>query len=267
MWREGKEGMREGKGVYSTFKRKLVTFRRDPLGSSCEKMREWSNRFNQELILEKVRIHINQLCQQWAEHQLRKRGWIHFFEHRPSAALPPDFADLWYLYRTVRKRLPRCILEFGSGCSTIILAQALVDNEGEPTKSGGLLYSLEGDPYWAEVTRRSIPVHLQRVIEIWNSPLLEVEYLGTPAFRYSKVPDVTPDFVYLDGPALTPVRRVACDILDIEDRFRPGLFLVVDGRMENTRFLREHFKKKYLFHYRSFFRNSIFELRPSCNRN
>lgn len=248
-----------GKSACDTFNRKFRNFRKDPLGSCARKLLAWSNRLNPEFAW-KLGIYFRPVYQQWAAHQLRRCGYRNFLALRPLNAIPPDFADLWFLYQSVRSRQPRYILEFGSGCSTIILAQALLDNQGGSPKSRGFLYTLEADPYWADVTIKSIPPHLRGLIEILHSPLLEVEYQGTDAFRYSEIPDVVPDFAYLDGPALTPDRRVAVDLLDIEDRFPTGFYLIVDGRWENTEFLRKHLRKNYLFRYRRLFHNSIFEL-------
>ena len=197
----------------------------------------------------------------WAKHQLERRGYLEFIAHRPAHAYAPDFSDLWFLYKIVRRRKPTWILEFGSGCSTVILAQALWDNERESVeKSSRHVISVDADSYWADATSDYLPDHLRAICRVFYSPLLEVECFGTLAFRHAKVPSVTPDFIYLDGPDLTPERRVAVDVLDIEDRFQPSFYLVVDGRKENTTFLLEHLKRRYVYRYRRQFRNSIFEL-------
>lgn len=73
---------------------------------------------------------------------LQARGYLDFLAKRPPDAIPPEPADLWYLYRLVRRTKPRMILEFGSGCSTVLLAQALFDNTKESERQRGFLYSL-----------------------------------------------------------------------------------------------------------------------------
>ncbi len=231
-------------GLYRVFKRKLNTFRRDPLGSSISKIRRW-----------RLGAH-----SRFSEYQLRKKGYLEFLKQRPANADPPHYNDLWFLYRTVRRRKPSCILEFGSGCSTVILAQALFDNQCESSNNSGYLYSMDSESLWSEVTAKSMPKHLQGLYELWFSPVLEVEFEGTPAFRYSKIPDVTPDLIYLDGPSLTPERQVVVNVLDIEDRLLPGFCLIIDGRVKNTAFFREHLKGRYVFKNRALFANSVFKL-------
>ena len=202
----------------------------------------------------------------WANYQLSKRGYLDFLPSRPPHAYLPDFSDLWFLYKTVRDRKPRCILEFGSGCSTVIMAQALWDSQRESSgKDHGYLYSVDADAYWTNVTTKSVPDHLRAICEVWYSPLLEVEYLGIPAFRHARVPDVVPDFVYLDGPDLTPGRQVVVDVLDIEHRLSPGFSMVVDGRKKNTDFLLKHLRRQYTYKHRRQFHNSVFVLVSWCS--
>lgn len=74
-----------------------------------------------------------------------------FHAKRGAGAFGPDFGDLWFLYNNVRKRQPRIILEFGSGISTICLAQALLDN------GFGTLHSVDGDKKWAASTAKYLP--------------------------------------------------------------------------------------------------------------
>jgi hypothetical protein len=159
----------------------------------------------------------------------------------------------------VRKRKPRTILEFGSGCSTVILAKALYDNQIN-SRRGGHLYSVDADARWADSTARSLPGFLRSVCEISYSPLLEIEYEGIPALRHARIPDVVPNFIYLDGPPLTPERQVACDVADMEDRLPADFFLVIDNRQENTKFFRRHLKLRYKFKPRNWLAQPVFVL-------
>lgn len=156
--------IRQG-GMGRTVRQKWNAFRLDPVGS----------------LLSKVASRILQAAQRRAERQLRRRGALDFLAHRPSHSIPPDFADLWFLYRVVRRRRPRYILEFGSGCSTVIMARALWDNQQASPQKTGYLYSIDADPYWAEITTQSMPPHLRGVCEVWCSPVVEVTYQGIPA--------------------------------------------------------------------------------------
>ena len=179
----------------------------------------------------------------WSRLQLKHRGLLALLDNRPPAAYAPYCEDLWYLYRLVRKTKPQCVLEFGAGCSTVILAQALHDN------GSGHLYSVDAVEYWARVTWDSMPPHLQKLTTSTASEIVATEVGGERVLRHASVPDVAPDFIFLDGPDFQDFKlgtlSAVCDPVDLEDRFRPGFCMVVDGRVDNTAFLRRHFKRKY----------------------
>jgi hypothetical protein len=234
--------------IGTIFERKFNTFKSDPLRSTTAK----------------IKSIVPWVINRWGRHKLHENGalsvLVEFAATRPRGAFNPDFADLWFLYRMVRKRKPRTILEFGSGCSTVILAKALFDNRRDAPAHVGYLYSVDADPAWTEATARSIPSSVRDFCAVSYSPVLEVEYSGTPGFRHARIPDISPNFVYLDGPPLTPQRQVAVDILDMEIRLPQDFFLVIDGRKENTTFLRQHLKRRYAFKQRRIFDNPVFTL-------
>ena len=225
--------------------RKWRTFRREPKYS----------------VLLKVAT-LNRFLQPHAQRVLFRRGYLDFLTDRPANAIPPDFADLLFLYRTVRATKPACILEFGSGCSTVIFAQALWENAHEVPDAPGRLFSLDADHCWAGVTSRSIPRHLDALCEVRYTPVVEIDYAGERAWRHTAIPQVHPDLVYLDGPALTPEVEVAVDLLDLESRLAPTCVVIVDGRWQNTKFLRKHFRRPYRFKHHLLLFNSVFEFTP-----
>jgi hypothetical protein len=190
-WRAGKNSHTQFKAstmvLVATCRRKFNTLRHDPIGTSKAKIKS--------LARSTVRA--------WGKMKLHRCGALDllaaFISKRAEGSFRPDYADLWYLYRMIRKRKPRTVLEFGSGCSTVILAKALHDN-GSNSCYSGLLYSVDADARWADSTESSFPNCLRSVCEISYSPLLETEYEGIPAWRHATIPDVVPSFIYLDGP-------------------------------------------------------------------
>lgn len=192
--------------------------------------------------------------------ELQKRGLLSLFDARPKEAKPPVWSDLWAIYSQVRARKPKVLLEFGSGCSTIIYAQALAENatEGAP----GFLHSLDADTHWGQVTIDSMPEHLRQYCQITLTERVEADLDGTPVWRFADVPDLTPDFIYLDGPALTPERRAAIDVLDMEERFPAGFRLLVDGRSFNRALLEKYFKRRYERQHRPILKSTTYDLLP-----
>lgn len=232
----------------SIFLRKWHTFWADPLASLSSKSKET----------------VSRVLAAWGRQQLGRHGVLvglrEFVAKRPAAALPPDFADLWFLYRTVRRRQPRVIVEFGSGCSTVVLAQALADN-----RQAAHLYAVEAQVVWASATAQALPVHLRSWCTVEASPLVEAEWAGVHGFRHAHTPEVMPNLVYLDGPAFTAEHATIChlfavDVLAMEESLPADFLLIIDGRQQQTLFLKQHLRRKYRFKARKLFRNQIFEL-------
>jgi predicted O-methyltransferase YrrM len=110
--------------------------------------------------------------------------------------IEPDLAAL--LFRTVREKKPRLIVELGSGVSTVLIGYVL-DEQG-----GGRLVSFDdNESYWRE-TERDIRSHgLGDVVEVRLAPLKEVSFRGQTWLWYdpgafSDLRDI--DLLIIDGP-------------------------------------------------------------------
>ena len=196
----------------------------------------------------------------WRAHRrMRELGLADLFAGRPRDAIPPVWADLWFLYSAVRAKHPTMVLEFGSGCSTLVMARALADNASDGGAPGRIV-SLESDARWADVAARDVPAALRPYVSIVASAAIPVDYDGTRAWRYRDVPPVAPELVYLDGPEFTPDRNVAVDVLDLESRLAPGTRVIVDGRGRNCEFLAGHFRRTWRRTGDRFLKRTVFEL-------
>ncbi len=174
-----------------------------------------------------------------AKFELSRRGCLDFMDSRPADALQPDYEDLWFLWRLVRKNRPNVVLEFGSGCSTVVIAHALADN------GVGHITSVDAQETWAEVTRSTVPDELRSYCEVVYSPVEEYESEGVPVYRHIEVPDIRPDLLYLDGPTLNQRVKVGVDPVLLEGNFPDGFVMVVDGRLANVEFLMRELKRDY----------------------
>jgi len=177
---------------------------------------------------------------------------------RPATAKPPVWPELAVIHREIRRLRPQRVLEFGSGCSTLVIAQALAENaaEGHP----GFLESLDADPHWGQVTIDSLPPRLADYCRVAVVPAIPAEHAGIPAWRHREVPPPPFDFIYLDGPALTPEREAALDLLDLEAELAPGTVVLVDGRYPNCRFLEAHLRRRWRRRRRHLLHQTRYEL-------
>ena len=190
-------------------------------------------------------------------------------KYNENIAIPPDVDDLVRLHKTIRKRKCFTVLEFGVGYSTVVIADALKKNEedwnklSEKTKLKNRfifrLFSVDASRKWIEHTEILLPNNLiERVIFHYS----EVEvgtFCGQLCHYYKNLPDIVPDFIYIDGPDPKDVKGdmnglsfqceertvMAADILLMESTLLPGTFILVDGRTNNARFLERNLSRNY----------------------
>jgi hypothetical protein len=91
---------------------------------------------------------------------------------------------------------------------------------------------------------------------------------------YDNLPNIRPDFIYLDGPdqfsAGGSIRGFNCnhpdrmpmaaDILAFEHFLEPGTMIVVDGRTANARFLRANLQRNWDYEYIEEYDQHFFEM-------
>ena len=183
--------------------------------------------------------------------------------------LPPEPADLVHLHQTVRRRKSFTILEFGVGYSTIVLADALQKNQQDwerlPEKPEVRnrfmfqIFSVDASAGWIENVKARLPQQLAGRVHIQHSAVEIGTFGGQLCHYYKKIPDVVPDFIYMDGPSPKDVEGelnglsfqcdertvMSGDLLLMEPTFLPGTFILVDGRTNNARFLARSFRRSY----------------------
>ena len=143
-----------------------------------------------------------------------------------------DPNDVEFLYEFVRENKPACILEFGSGMSTLAMARAQNEN------GYGLTFSFESEPYWYH--RAEDMLGLLTNVSLQYAPLFILDTFGEPGFRYwgFNFRDAVPDMLYVDGPAL-PEGGPYITFNPID--YRPK-WIIIDGREKTAAFLAAHMR-------------------------
>lgn len=186
-----------------------------------------------------------------------------------SIPVPPQPNDLVRLHKLVRERKCFTVLEFGLGYSTIVMADALRKNEADwrnlshkPAIRNHFmfqLFSVDASQNWITKVRNGFPSHLADRVHFQFSEVEIGTHNGQLCHYYNNLPDIVPDFVYLDGPAGKDVKGringlsfqceertvMSGDLLLMESTFLPGTFIIVDGRTNNARFLERNFTRDY----------------------
>lgn len=185
--------------------------------------------------------------------------------------ISPDFRDLARLYATIRARKIFTVLEFGIGYSTIVMAKALKKNqedwdqlENKPLvrKSTPFeVHCVDASSKWIDVTLNGIPSKCKHIVKTHETNVTTGLFNGRICHFYNQIPNVIPDFIYLDAPHPNHVRKsngknskwsnnkdrviMSGDLLRLEPVLLPGACILVDGRTANSRFLKHFFYRNW----------------------
>jgi predicted O-methyltransferase YrrM len=146
--------------------------------------------------------HMVDRCNLRAERVLRVNGvlWDLLLRvSRSNAVTGAGYSDYLALYEQVRWHKPREVLECGTGISTVVLAQALRENEAEGYGRGRVT-SMEEDPFWHRNAQEHLPVELWDYVDLVHSPKVDGHYKIFRSVQYQSLPDRPYSFVFSDGP-------------------------------------------------------------------
>ncbi|MBT6045889.1 MAG: hypothetical protein HOG49_03610 [Candidatus Scalindua sp.] len=186
-----------------------------------------------------------------------------------NIAIPPEANDLVRLHKLIREKKPFTVMEFGVGFSTLIIADALYKNKEDwelrdvkdqiRNRYMFRLFSVDVSRKWIEATKCKIPTYIKDFISFHVSNVVAGTYRDQICHYYKSLPDIVPDFIYVDGPASRDVKGsvhgltfscdertvMSADLLLMEPVFTPGLNILIDGRTNNARFLERNFTRNY----------------------
>lgn len=216
---------------------------------------------------------IYNLSQDEGKNYLKNQGILEYLGQTITDQIKPNYSDLARLHQIVLQRKVFTILEFGIGWSTIVLAHALSLNkkkwdnlENKPlirNQNMFQIFSVDSSKKWVKVVNGLIPKDFQEYINISYSTVTAGLFNGRLCHFYDTIPDLVPDLIYLDGPDPATVSGsinglswqnkdrtvMSGDILRMESTLLPGTFIVVDGRSNNVRFLKNNLQRNWLTNY------------------
>jgi len=191
-----------------------------------------------------------------------------------SKTLAPDLNDLYRLYQFVYLNKRTTILEIGTGWSTFVLAHALQAVKKDNYKTFNKLKLRRHNPFeifTLDNSKKYLNISRKRILKLKKNKIAKVNYCHSDIFvdlyagkfvsNYKNLPLCNPDFIYIDGPDPFMVKGkinnfnpghgdlmpINADILKIEYYLIPGTIILLDGRTSNARFLRDHFKRKWIY--------------------
>lgn len=183
---------------------------------------------------------------------------------------PPEFDDLIRIHFLILLLKSRVVMEFGVGKSTAVILDALKKNKVRHSQyvmdnlritNPFNLYSVDNSDYWLNKVKEEIGQNSN-----WYPHLSDCnmgEFNGRICTYYQNLPNIKPDFIYLDAPSQFGINGavrgistnssdrmpMAADILSMEYFLEPGTFILVDGRTANARFLKNNFQREWEYEY------------------
>jgi hypothetical protein len=189
------------------------------------------------------------------------------FEETPYE---PVYEELCRLHWICLTRKVINTLEFGSGFSTVVLADAMRilkehfggwAQEKIRTEIPFHIYAVEEEQRFVEITKKRLGDTLAPYVTISRSSVDILLHDNRITTVFSQLPNISPDFIYLDGPSQhatttdingislnTKVRMpMSSDILKFEFFLEPGTLILVDGRTANARFLKSYLRRNWAY--------------------
>lgn len=205
------------------------------------------------------------------------------FEEKP---FEPEYDDLCRLHYLALSRKFINVLEFGSGFSTAVIADALRllsdhfaawANTNIRCQRPFHIFAVEEEQRFVEIMKNRLGNQLELFATVLRSSVELITHDNRIASVYSKLPNISPDFIYLDGPSQfgttaelngfsfnSPARMpMSADILRFEFFLEPGTLILVDGRTQNARFLKSYFKRNWIYQHDPIGDIHYFELQES----
>lgn len=189
-----------------------------------------------------------------------------------SESYLPEIEDLVRLHRFVRERKVFTVLEFGVGYSNIIMADALRRNaeEFEAVKADFPkirqnnpfeLHAVDSNEEYIGFAAGRVPEQLRPFVTMHHSGCTMGTFNDRVCHYYDTLPNICPDFIYLDAPGQYDVQGdirnistrhqdrlpMSADLAAMEHFLQPGTLIVVDGRTANARFLRCSFQRNWRY--------------------
>ena len=196
-----------------------------------------------------------------ARRYINREALSKYFIDGDQTEIAANLVDLHNLHSLIKKRKPKVVLEFGVGFSTLVIADALKKNTDNGYK--GRLLTVDAEPFWLENTQQKLPDYLRKFVQFVCSDTEVGSYQGQLCHYFKLLPDIVPNFIYLDGPSPKSVKgennwrlsfgrdgkqirpAVSADILLYESTAPIDFFILIDGRYDNFRFLSRNLRGKY----------------------
>ena len=183
-----------------------------------------------------------------AKRMFAKEGLMDYYNLESSKGRRIRYPQCYLVYQTIRKKKSRMVLEFGSGWTTVTIAAALKKNlEENPEGVRPIVHVMEAGQDWADNTMSILPAQLRSFCKFHVATPRVHTYNGSICTYYDSLPDVSPDVILLDGPAMSQISgkfkglsmrtQIVADLKLLENKFPRRITILIEARLTNVEFL------------------------------
>ncbi|MFL2645446.1 MAG: class I SAM-dependent methyltransferase [Dehalococcoidia bacterium] len=159
------------------------------------------------------------------------------YSNNKSDSSGVSYSDYYNLYSYVKQIKPQYVLECGTGKSTIVIAQAMLENRQENPSDIRLndmkLISMEDKKEWYEQSKNNIPNKFEDFVEVHHSPLSTASYSLLTGVIYENKPSYPYDFIFIDGPDQsggTGITQCDFDFIQYVQQSSKSVSAIIDNR-------------------------------------
>jgi len=110
------------------------------------------------------------------------------------------YSTLYRAVKLIKKNKPRCILESGTGTSTIVLAETVLFLKKQNPSYDCKIVSMESMEEWFQIAKKILPQKYNEIVEIKFGKRKIFEYSIFRGYVHTNIPKLSYDFIFLDGP-------------------------------------------------------------------
>ena len=190
------------------------------------------------------------------------------FDNNDKDPYPPEFKDLVRLHYIIRLRKITTVLEFGVGYSTLVMLHAIHMNKEQygsfvnknlRRNNAFKVYCIDTDKKYIDIVKKQIPIKYKNMVKIRFTSAVMSTFNGRICAEFKILPNVCPDFIYVDAPCFMHVKGnvngihtrdpdrtiISSDVLKLEHLLLPGTVVLWDGQTNNARFTQSNLQRKW----------------------
>ena len=161
-----------------------------------------------------------------------------------DAFFPPDYADLYNLWKLMMIRNPTITLEAGSGYSTLIFAQAHSRLNVKNNDAKKVHYCLEQNEKYLKMIKDYVGDKLSKNIIFIKTDLSTIDIAGEKVSILDNFPNIAINLFYEDRTD-HPKYPIAGDAFINELQMPDDFAICVDGMRSTVSFYKKNLKRRY----------------------